>query len=214
MPKFQPSTPGPKPSPIPHAEWIPLSKGHYALIDAADYEWLSGWRWTWRPSGSIRTGSGYAFRTRSAAERTRGVFPVSVQMHREIMNVTAQPNVQVDHINHDGLDNRRSNLRLATGSQQLQNARKRNGTSSSYKGVYLFRQRKNRGKAYTWTRWTAMIKANGKKISLGYFESEEDAARAYNEAAKRYFGEFAHLNEIPSSSQRPQREASEASGPS
>jgi len=93
----------------------------------------------------------------------------------------------VDHINHDSLDNRRGNLRLATCQQNQFNQRPRSGTKSSkYRGVAW---RKRAGK------WVAQIGCNYKRYGLGYFTSEEDAAMAYDRAAKRMFGaSFCVLN--------------------
>ena len=106
-----------------------------------------------------------------------------VSLHRLIMD--APKGVLVDHRNGDSLDNRRANLRLATRAQNCCNVRKRKNTSSRFKGVSF---RKNRGK------WAAYIGVAGKRISLGYFDSEIEAAKAYDEAAKKYRGEFARLN--------------------
>lgn len=100
----------------------------------------------------------------------------------------------VDHINHDILDNRRENLRLATSSQNSQNKLKtRDNTKySQFKGVCFY--------AYDGKKlarpWRAYIKINGKRQWLGYFQTEADAALAYNEKAKELFGEFALLNDI------------------
>jgi hypothetical protein len=91
----------------------------------------------------------------------------------------------VDHRNTNGLDNRRSNLRLATYSQNNCNKAKRKNTSSRYVGVCFNKQLK---------RWGAYIKPQGKKIFLGYFDNEIDAAHAYDAAARKYHGEFARLN--------------------
>jgi hypothetical protein len=89
----------------------------------------------------------------------------------------------VDHINGNGLDNRDENLRLATNSQNQMNSRKRSGTSSRYKGVSLQRKR-----------WRAQIKLDGKLIYLGMFDTEEQAAMAYDYAAIELFGEFSRIN--------------------
>lgn len=115
--------------------------------------------------------------------------PACFLMHRLIMGVTdAGRRVHVDHCNHDGLDNRRTNLRLTDQAHNNGNQRKqRRATSSRHKGVY-------------WSNgygcWIAEIKL-GTRLYLGRFADEDDAGRAYNEAAAELFGEFAHLNTIP-----------------
>ena len=92
----------------------------------------------------------------------------------------------VDHINNDSLDNRRANLRLATAVQNACNRKKISSeTSSKHIGIY-FEKRTGR--------WTAKIRANGKRLWLGRFTSEIDAAKAYDAAAQKYHGEFAQLN--------------------
>jgi len=91
-----------------------------------------------------------------------------------------------DHINHNGLDNRKANLRLATRSQNAWNRQKAKIKSrSKYKGVSWY----NRGK-----RWSVRIQVNRKQKFLGIFEDEIEAAKAYDRAARKYFGEFAELN--------------------
>ena len=95
--------------------------------------------------------------------------------------------IGVDHINGDGLDNRRGNLRLATRSQNAINAKKRKNTTSRFKGVYF--------DSYT-GKWRAAIHRDGKRIHLGRFAVEEDAAFAYNRAAVELFQDFALLNDI------------------
>lgn len=110
-----------------------------------------------------------------------------VKMHRLIMGVI-DSKILVDHINHDGLDNRKNNLRLATKSQNCKNRRSARNSSSKYLGVS-----KNK-KGY----FTAQIGLGNKKVKpLGSFSNELDAAIAYNEAAKVIHGEFANLNVLP-----------------
>lgn len=104
-------------------------------------------------------------------------------MHREI--AMPDPALQVDHVNGDTLDNRRENLRCATKDQNQQNRRKTGRASSQWKGVWRHHQNET---------WCAEIKVNKEKIGLGSFKSEEAAARAYDAAARRWFGEFARLN--------------------
>ena len=104
-------------------------------------------------------------------------------MHRQIINPSKRK--IVDHINRNPLDNRRANLRIVTKSQNNMNRSGRRGTSSKYKGV-------------SWSKtincWRAMISVNKKGIFLGRFDSETEAAKAYDEAAKKYHGEYAYLN--------------------
>lgn len=125
-----------------------------------------------------------------------------VYMHRQIMfdlnpkSETLNPKqiqisndknskLLVDHKNRDSMDNRRGNLRFATKSQNNMNRSGRKGTSSKYKGVSWYKSRKC---------WRAMIKVNGKRKSLGYYESEIEAAKVYDEAARKYQGQFAYQN--------------------
>ena len=111
-----------------------------------------------------------------------------VFLHQLILP-SENPNLTVDHKDGDGLNNQKFNLRLATGSQQIANQKKRQieNCSSKYKGV-CFRKDTQR--------WTSGIKVNYRRINLGCFGSEEDAAKAYNRAAVKYFGDFANLNII------------------
>ena len=145
---------------------IPLGDGFYAYVDAADYGWLSQWNWHLQ--------GGYAARWKNG----RWAF-----MHREIL----QPSKGkiVDHKNHNKLDNTRDNLRACTRQENMQNKAKQRGTSSRFKGVsYCKRRRK----------WRADLYWNGKYLSLGYFDEEVQAARAYDHKAVECFGEFANLN--------------------
>lgn len=154
---------------------IPLTRGYVAIVDDADYERFS--HYTWR--AVVRSNTLYA--TRHVPKDVDGKHR-SILMHREVMD--ACPGEEVDHINHNGLDNRRENLRICS---RLENSRNRIKTwgSSQYKGVSW---QKDRGK------WQAYIKAGKRMEHLGNFVNEEDAARAYDRAARNYFGEFAHLN--------------------
>ena len=108
----------------------------------------------------------------------------NVKMHQEIMG-TVEGKV-IDHINHNGLDNRKANLRFVTAQQNTWNKRKQKGSySSRYKGVHWVKCEKN---------WRAVITCNKKVIYLGRFDDEEAAAKAYDEKAKELFGEYASLN--------------------
>jgi hypothetical protein len=158
---------------------VKLTKGKYAKVDAADYERVTSFRWS-----AVKKGRKYY----AVSYKSRGGRKFNLGMHRFIMGVR-ESRVVVDHINHDGLDNRRANLRLASHRENMRNMRKWKGgksrCSSSYKGVARHRERR---------KWRSQITVDGVQKFLGYHEDEESAARAYDEAAKQYFGEFACLN--------------------
>lgn len=145
---------------------IPLAEGSYAYVDAADYEWLSQWKW--------HLCSGYA------ARHDKGK---TVLMHRMIM----QPpkGMLVDHADGNRSNNCRFNLRVCTRGENQRNLRKHRGSRSQFKGVYYD---KRRDKIY------AQYSFEGKVRRLGCFENEVDAARAYDYAVVGAFGEFARLN--------------------
>lgn len=111
-------------------------------------------------------------------------------MHRVILGVASEK--WIDHENRNGLDNRRENLRVATNRQNLQNSRKRSGTVSRFKGVSFDKH---------YRKWQARIQActigpggHVRRVFLGSFDDEEDAARAYDAAALASFGRFARMN--------------------
>jgi len=106
-------------------------------------------------------------------------------LHHELLGATRHSHV--DHINHNTLDNQRANLRICSISQNAMNRNKRPNTSSRFKGVSFYKRYK---------KWKARVKIDETEIWLGYFNDEINAAKAYNEAAKKYFGEFAQLNNI------------------
>ena len=154
---------------------IPLTQGKFAIVDDADFEWLSQWKWCARPDRR----NWYAMRRVWKNGKS-----VTIWMHRQILNTP--PGKETDHINSDGLDNRRCNLRMCTTSQNSGNARKcHKPTTSKYKGVYWNRI------AY---KWHVQIGQKGKRVHLGYFDSEIEAAQVYDRAALKYFGEFANIN--------------------
>jgi len=159
---------------------IPLTKGKFAIVDPADYIWLSKFNWH-----VVRHDDYYYACRRASVCEDRPNKSRNVQMNREILN--APPDKLVDHHNHDTLDDRRCNLRLATYAENGRNRRKSplKCKSSKYKGV-SFRKRTKL--------WRAAICVDGKLIELGQFKTEIEAARAYDEAAKFHFKEFACLN--------------------
>jgi hypothetical protein len=159
---------------------INLTKGKYAIVSLEDYEKLNLNKWSVKMSGSAL----YAMRL----EKGKAIY-----MHNQIMQ--PPPGFVVDHQNHRGLDNSRENLRLATLSQNNFNRRKKAADASSkYKGVH---HRKDTNK------WLARIGFGGKRIFLGHFDNEIDAAKAYDNAARLYYGDFAVLN-FPNTPQAPQ----------
>lgn len=150
---------------------IELTRGKVALVDDDDYDELKQYRWT----AVVYGGIWYALRWNGSG---------TTLMHRQILK--APPEFTVDHINHDGLDNRRANIRLATTAENNRNKRMKRNKASGYKGVSY---RLNRTKP-----WRAEISMNGKRIHIGYYETSTDAALAYDKKAKELFGEFALTN--------------------
>lgn len=151
---------------------IALTQGRVALVDDADFERLNQWTWcAWKHRNTF-----YAQRARRVSEGKSGV----VFMHQEVCCKGA------DHKNGNGLDNRRSNLRPCTASQNSANQPLQKGNRSGFKGVSWQGGRLNK--------WTAQVQVLGKKIHLGCYSDKEDAARAYDAAAREHFGEFAQLN--------------------
>lgn len=157
---------------------IRLSNGMFCLVDGIDYQWLKNFNWH---IGRNNTNH-ISVRTQKSINGKMK----TILMHRLILKVTDRK-IQVDHINHNSLDNRRVNLRLATNSENTRNARIGKHNTSGYKGVYWL---KNMNK------WRAKIMLNKKSIHLGCFDNLIDGAIAYNNAALKYFGEFACLNKI------------------
>ncbi len=155
---------------------IPLTQGKHAIVDEEDYEFLSQWKWCYHFGYAVRT---QYFQGDKKDKRIRKF----IKMHRFILNT---PNgMDTDHINMNKLDNRRKNLRVATRSQNQANKKSQINSSSQYKGVGWHKRKK---------KWTAQISVNNRLIHLGGFSTEEKAALAYNEAAKKYYGEFGRFN--------------------
>jgi len=158
---------------------ILLTQGKFAIVDQPDYERLA--KYTWHAARHGR--SCYAQRGTGSAKSGRRNKNL-VMMHREILKVGEDE--FVDHKNHNGLDNRRANLRIVEWQENCWNRRKRNTRcSSQYKGV-MWNKR--------WRKWEVRIGFNGKNIFIGYFDDEKEAAMAYDAKAKELFGEFAAPN--------------------
>lgn len=149
---------------------ILLTQGKFAIVDVEDYDWLSQYRWCACKSGNT-----------FYAARSKG--HILIRMHREIM--CAPKGLCCDHKNHNGLDNRKSNLRLCTIAQNTHNQRPRPNGTSKYKGVSLH---KNNNK------WAARIAFKRKRMHIGIFDNQLDAAIAYDRRAVELFGQFACLN--------------------
>lgn len=154
---------------------IPLTQGKVALVSDHRFEYLSQWKWT---AIQARDDKWYAMRVEGHPVQ-RGIL-----MHRAIMGVT-DPKVEIDHRDHNGLNNTDENLRACTRAQNFWNKGITKRNSTGFKGVSRF--------AAT-GKFRAQISTNKKTIHLGYFDTAEAAAREYDRAAKQLHGEFAYLN--------------------
>lgn len=151
---------------------LKLSNGMYSLLDDQDYLWASEYRWMGRPYHS-------GWRVCREESRTGK----TIYLHREITK--APTGLEVDHVDGNGLNNTRTNLRVCTHSENGKNRRVNQNSKSGYKGVVW---REHAGK------WQANITVDKKRIYLGYHDTPEQAAQAYDLASKQYHGDFAHLN--------------------
>jgi hypothetical protein len=160
---------------------IALTRGKVALVDDADFEWLRQWKWhALNPHPGTETW--YAYRA------THGKPRRFLLMHREILGT---PNgLLTDHRDRNGLNNQRSNLRVANYTQNVCNRGMMRTNTSGFIGVFWSDSCK---------KWKASIENNGTQQHLGVFIDKEDAARAYDASALRLRGEFAVLNFPPSS---------------
>ena len=149
---------------------IPLTQDKIALVDPADYPALVRYKWC-----AARNGRVFYAITRINKQ--------NIFMHRMIIN---PPNEMViDHIDHNGLNNRRSNLRICTKEQNTRNRKPNTSRNGKYKGVHFDKTR---------NKFKATIKCQEKSLSIGYYKKETEAAKAYDKKAKKLFKEFAYLN--------------------
>lgn len=149
---------------------IQLTQGQTTIIDDSDYPKVSKYKWCANKLG------GKFYAVSNSAGKT-------ILMHRIVIDAPSM--TEVDHINGNALDNRRSNLRLASHKENSQNRSFLKRNTSGYTGVFLEKKT---------NRWNAQIKIGYRHIHLGVFAEKEDAARAYDKAAKKHYGEFARLN--------------------
>lgn len=163
---------------------IPLTQGQIAIVDDEDSD-LSNQRWC----ATIRNGSVPGFYAKCKGQG---------YLHRvilaRVLGRSLKTNEWVDHINRNTLDNRRTNLRLTTPSQNHMNRSKNTNNTSGFKGVSFNRFRNV---------WTAQIRLSGKVKNLGRYDTAEEAAHAYDAAAREHFGEFGRVN-FPQSEQERQ----------
>jgi hypothetical protein len=159
---------------------IQLTQGKVALVDDDMYEYLNQWKWQANKNGN----KFYAKRSIKVSQGKQK----TISMHRFITK-NINPKMHTDHLNGNGLDNRKINLRICTNSQNAMNQSKQINNTSGYKGVSYYKNSINK-------KWMATIKLNNIKIYLGLFIDPKDAASAYNAAAIKFYGEFAKLNKI------------------
>ena len=156
---------------------IKLTKGFIALVDDEDFERVNQIKW----QTQINKSNIYAMNRIKREDKT-----IKRYLHRFILKLENTPRgTDVDHINHNGLDNRKENLRTCTQSQNNMNSIPQKNKKSIYKGVYFNRLN---------NKFITRIYINRKCVYHAFFSSENEAAKAYDIAAKKYYGEFAYLN--------------------
>jgi hypothetical protein len=160
---------------------IPLTRGQVAIVDDEDYERVSAFNWHYIPKSSTSDpNDGYARRAVPATSGNRRQRLIPMQG----MIIDCPKHLRIDHINGNGLDNRKENLRICTHAENGRNRKVNKGKKQSiYKGV-----------TRNGNKFKAAIVINWKKIYLGNYDTEEEAANAYDQAAMHHFGKFACLN--------------------
>jgi hypothetical protein len=159
------------PTPSKDYRTIPLTQGQVAIVDADDFEWLS--RFNWSARWCKCTQSFYATCHEPGAHR------VTLLMHRVILGLSKGDRRKGDHQNHNTLDNRRENLRIADFSQNARNSRQRKDNTSGFKGVSAYRKK-----------WKAQICVNKEIRYLGVYETRESAYAAYCKASSEFHQDF------------------------
>lgn len=158
---------------------IPLTQGKFALVDDEDYERLSFFQWfAFKPKNS-ETNLYYARRNTEFGEPRK-----CVHMHRAVLGIS-ELDMDIDHIDNNGLNNQKYNLRYTTQAGNSANIKMRRTNKSGFKGVCWSNKSK---------RWACSITTQGKQLWLGYYDTPEEAARVFDRAALKYHGEFARPN--------------------
>ena len=157
------------------AMYIPLTQNKFTLIDSEEYEKVSQYKW-------YLNSTGYA--VRNEYTKVNGKWKLKIiLMHRVLLS--APKGKVVDHINNDSLDNRKNNLQICSQLENLRKKRMQKNNTSGYRGVSWYKNLQ---------KWSAEIWVDRKRINLGYFKDGNEAAKAYNQAAIKYFGKFAQIN--------------------
>jgi len=154
---------------------ILLTQGKYALVDDFNYIWLNQWKWYAHKSNRSKN-TYYAYRKYNNK---------TIAMHRQILGLHSNDKRETDHRNHNGLDNRLSNIWVCTHAQNQNNHRRKDAYTSKYVGVYFHKKRKQ---------WRAQIKYKGRSIFIGSTQYEKDAALMRDQKAKELLGKSAYLN--------------------
>lgn len=149
---------------------IKLTQGKIALVDDDDFEKLN--QWEWHAKTFYKSKKWYAARSQKGK---------TILMHRIILNPTS--GMDIDHQDNNGLNNQKSNIRICTRSQNRENTGKRIDNKTGFKGVCWYQKYK---------KYSSSISHNRKRIFLGYFNTPLEAAKIYNEYAKKIHGDFAH----------------------
>lgn len=157
---------------------IPLTRGKFTKVDDEDFERVAKYRWY-----ADLQGARNVYRARRVVRRNGK--RVNLYLHRFILN--APKGLEIDHINHDPLDNRKSNLRLCTRQENTRNQRRHLDKNTPYKGVYKDKNSRSHP-------WRAMIVVRNKQKYLGSFSTPKQAAERYDREAIKCFGVFASPN--------------------
>lgn len=154
---------------------IPLTQGKIVLVDDADYSALIKYKWH-----ATKCCESWYARMSFTVRGTR----IRIYMHRLLLGLD-DPNILCDHKNGDGLDNQRINLRSCSKGENQRNKKQKRKSTHKYKGITKFR-----------SNWVAQLSYKNKRVHIGTFKSDIDAAKAYNAKALELFGEFAKINHI------------------